>query len=88
MNVADSTDSLTYYLPCYIRFLVKEIDKVNAAEMEATLSGTLLFSFYYGNIDRSIIEEFVGEEKKKAILLEFNQGDSIVLKEGDGIAMK
>ncbi len=46
----------TYYLPSYIRFLLKEIDKVSAAEMEAVISGTLLFSFHYGNIDRNIIE--------------------------------
>jgi hypothetical protein len=37
--------------------------------MEGTVTGTLLFSFYYGSIDRSIIEEFVGEGKGKAILL-------------------
>jgi hypothetical protein len=65
----DSAGEITYYLPCYVRFLIKEIERVSAGDMEASLAGTLLFSFYYGSIDREVIEEFVGEGKSKAILL-------------------
>jgi hypothetical protein len=42
---------------------------VDVEGMEAAVSGTLLFSFSYGSIERSLIEEFVGEGKGKAVLL-------------------
>jgi hypothetical protein len=81
---------LVYYLPCYVRFLVKEIKNVDAEGMEATVAGTLLFSFYYGNVEQELIQAFAGEggEQLSAILLEFNQEDSIFLREDKGISRK
>ena len=40
-----------YYLPCYVRLLVKEISNINVAEMQAEVVGTLIFTFYYGNLE-------------------------------------
>jgi hypothetical protein len=67
---------------------VKEIENVSAEGMEASLIGTLLFSFYYGQLARETIEEFVGEGGGKRIFLEFNKEESIELKEEKGITLK
>lgn len=58
--------------------------------MEGTVTGTLLFSFYYGNIDKKLIDEFAGNQKDKeaSILLEFNQEDSLLLNVDKGITKK
>lgn len=45
--------------------------------MEATVTGTLLFSFYYGKVDPEIVNLFVGPDSQKNILLEFNQEEAI-----------
>ena len=50
----------TYFLPCYVRFKVKELLTVDIDALEATVSATLLFTFYYGNLDESILNQFVG----------------------------
>jgi hypothetical protein len=52
-----------------------------------TISGTLLFSFYYGNLDRKIVDQFVGEGSK-SILIQFSRQESLQLKEDKGIVFK
>jgi hypothetical protein len=86
----EADGDLVYYLPCYVRFLVKEIEDVNVEAMEATVAGALVFSFYYGNVDPGLVQAFAGEggEQKSAILLEFNQEDSLFLREDKGITRK
>jgi hypothetical protein len=84
----EENGDVVYYLPCYVRFLVKEIKSVDVETMEATVSGALLFSFYYGKVDRALVDLFVGESAETAILLEFNQEDSVVLKEDKGVTRK
>lgn len=59
-------------MPCYVRFKVKEIEAIDIEGLQGTISGTLLFSFYYGNLDRHIIDQFVGEGSK-AILIQFSR---------------
>ena len=76
-----------YYLPCYVRFKVKEILTIDIAALQATISGTLLFSFSYGNLGRDIVDQFVGEGAK-AILLQFGRQDSLELREDKGITYK
>jgi hypothetical protein len=49
-----------YYLPCYVRFKVKELLNIDIEGLQSSVAGTLLFSFYYGNLDRAILEQFVG----------------------------
>lgn len=64
----------SYYLPCYVRFVVKEITKVNVAEMQAEVLGTLLFTFYYGDLDEKILNKFTHfGQNHKPIFLEFNK---------------
>ena len=41
--------------------------------MEALVSGTLLFSFYYGSVPKEYLDRFVGQDAEMAIPLEFNQ---------------
>jgi hypothetical protein len=74
------------YLPCYVRFKVKEISKIDIEGLNGEVSGTLLFTFYYGAVDRAIIDRFVGGEN--AILLNFSHQESILLKEDKGITVK
>jgi hypothetical protein len=76
-----------YYLPCYIRFKVKEISSLDIEGLQAVISGTLLFSFYYGNLDRRIVDQFVGDGSK-AILLQFSRQESLQLREDKGIVYK
>lgn len=52
-----------------------------------TISGTFLFSFYYGNLDRKIVDQFVNEGSK-AILIQFSRQESLQLKEDKGIVYK
>ena len=69
----------TYYLPCYVRFKVKELIGVDIDALQATVSGTLLFGFSYGKMDKKIVDQFVGGNK--AILLQFSRQESILLSE-------
>lgn len=52
------------------------------------ISGTLLFSFYYGNLPRDLIDQFTGPDASKAILLQMGRQESIELKEEKGITFK
>ena len=84
----EEKDSRTlYYLPCYVRFKVKELVHIDIERLQATVSGTLLFSFYYGNLERGILDQFVGDGSK-AILLQFSRQDALLLKESKGITYK
>lgn len=42
--------TITYYLPCYVRFLVKAITSLSLEERKGCVSGTLLFGFHYGKL--------------------------------------
>lgn len=76
-----------YYIPCYVRFKVKELLNINIDDLTATVSGTLLVTIYYGNMDRKIVDQFTGEGNK-AILLQFSRQESILLQEDKGITFK
>ena len=73
-------DATTYYLPTYIRFKVKDVDRLDIGSLEGSIEGTMLLTFHYGEIPLSIIEQFVGEDSPKAILLQFNQMEAMELK--------
>lgn len=60
------------YLPCYVRFKVKEIISIDIEGLQGTVSGTLLFSFYYGDLDDKILKQFIGDGDK-SILLQFSR---------------
>ena len=70
---------VTYYLPCYVRLKAKGITKLSIQEHEATVSGTLLIDFYYGEMDKKILNQFIGKGKK-AILVQFDYQESIELR--------
>lgn len=74
-------------MPCYVRFKVKELLNIDIEGLQGQVSGTLLFSFYYGNLSRDIVDQFVGEADK-GILLQFSRQDSVLLKEDKGITYK
>ena len=61
---------------------------IDISGLEANISATLLFSFYYGVLDEGILEQFVGEDAKKAILLMFSRQESLELREDKGITVK
>jgi hypothetical protein len=87
--VENEGDETTSYMPCYIRLLLKQIEKISVEDMEAEIQGTLIFTFNFNGIPEDLIKRFTGkEEKDPAIMLEFNKEDSILLKEGKGISMK
>ena len=69
----------TYFLPCYVRFKVKELINVNIDDLTASVSGTLLFSFSYGNLNPKFVDKFV--EGDKSILLQFSRQESLQLTE-------
>ena len=54
---------------------MKELLSVDIEGLTASVSGTLLFSFHYGNLDEDIVSQFVGGDK--AILLQFSRQESI-----------
>jgi hypothetical protein len=70
---------IIYYLPAYVRFKVKELLSLDIEGLQGEVSGTLLFSFYYGNLSQEILDQFVGEAEK-GILLQFRRQDSLLLK--------
>ena len=78
---------ILYYLPCYVRFKVKELLNINIEELTATVSGTLLVTIYYGNMNKSIVDQFTGEGSK-AILLQFSRQESMLLQEDKGVTFK
>jgi hypothetical protein len=43
-----------------VRFKVKELLNINIEELTATVSGTLLVTIYYGNMSKSIVDQFTG----------------------------
>jgi hypothetical protein len=51
---------------------VKDVDEINVEKLHGTISGTLLFTFYYGSLDRKIVDQFSGKGSK-AILIQFNR---------------
>lgn len=58
-------------------------------KLSGVVSGTLLFSFYYGNLPEGILAQFTGpEDDKKAILIQLSRQESIELREGKGIIIK
>lgn len=82
----DKKKKVTYYLPCYVRFKVKELINVDIDDLTASVSGTLLFSFCYGNMDEELVDAFL--EGDKHILLQFSRQESIELSEEKGITFK
>jgi hypothetical protein len=78
-----------HYLPCYVRFLLKEIENICAVDMEAYVFGNIIFSFAYEDTHRKLIDQFTSkDDKAPAIIMEFNKETAIHLKEGLGISMK
>jgi len=69
----DEDQKICYYLPCYVRFKVKEIGEVNIEGLKGAVSGTLLFSFYYGDMPKKLVKQFVGKNTEKSILLQFSR---------------
>jgi hypothetical protein len=49
---------------------VKEVCEIKIEKLLGVVTGTLLFSFYYGDLPRDILEQFTGEKQEKAILLQ------------------
>lgn len=87
--IEESKDKTIYYLPCYIRLKVKTIKELEIEKLSGVVSGTLLFSFYYGNLPQEILSQFTGpEDDKKAILIQLSRQESIELREGKGIIYK
>jgi hypothetical protein len=70
-----------------VRFKVKDVDQIDVTGLHGTISGTLLFTFYYGNLDKKIVNQFVGKGSK-AILIQFSRQESLLLKEDKGIVYK
>ena len=62
-----------------MRLKVKEILNINIDNLTATIAGTLLISFYYGNLDPRILGQFTGEANK-AILVQLSRMEPILLK--------
>lgn len=74
MLVENEKNELCFYMPAFLRLKVKDIDNINISDYEAQFSGTMLFSFYYGDTPLELIEFFLGkDEESKAILLDPNQ---------------
>lgn len=85
--VEEQKDKIIYYLPCYIRFKVKSVKQLEIEALSGTISGTLLFSFYYGDLPPEVLGQFTGEGAK-AILLQLGRQESIELREEKGIIFK
>ena len=81
-------NGVVYYLPTYIRFKVKDIDRMEISSLEGTIDATFLLTFFYGEIPENIIDQFVGDDADQSILLQFNQMDSIELKVDKGITLR
>lgn len=56
--------------------------------MEATISGTLLFSFYHYNLPDVILQKLLSGKEGCCILLEFNHQPSVELKIGKESVIK
>ena len=86
--VEEKKDKITYFLPCYVRIKVKSVKQLEIESLSGMISGTLLFSFYYGNLPRYLIDQFTGPDATKSILLQLGRQESIELKEDKGITFK
>jgi len=65
---------------------VKELISVDIDGLTASVSGTLLFSFFYGEMDEELVNSFL--EGDKHILLQFSRQEAIELSEDKGITFK
>jgi hypothetical protein len=81
--VQKRSDKLVYFIPCYVRLKVKSISDLDMVKASGTIDGTLLFSYYYGNLPSEVLERIYGKTASKAIVLQIAGQKSIKLKEGN-----
>jgi hypothetical protein len=67
----------TYYLPAYVRLKIEDVDKISIGDLDSSISASILFSFYYGNLSKEILNVFMGDKPKKKILMKFNRQESL-----------
>jgi hypothetical protein len=65
-----------YYVPGYFRLKVKNFTEMNLDNLDAEFNGTIVFSIYYGDLDKKIVGKL-----ENSIILLFGRDDAIKLTE-------
>lgn len=57
--VEDKGNTIFYYLPCYLRFKVKNIEAITMESLAGSASGAFLMDIYYGDLEDELLEQFI-----------------------------